>query len=179
MPAFAGVTERAEFKYENGFLDYRFSVLLEGASQTVYEVMTDYDRLDRLNNRIHESRVLSRYGPHSLKRLLEMEYCVLRFCFKLTFVETVEETANTITATIVPEESNFKKGFVQWHIVPVGKSHTRLEVRAKQAPGFWIPPIIGPAILKRLFLQEIRDVVTNLERVVRKLPQSNHGTRVQ
>ena len=84
-----------------------------------------------------------------------------------TFVETVEETAGTVTATIVPEESTFKKGFVEWRIVLVSESHTRLEVRAKQAPDFWIPPLIGPAILKRLFLQEVRDTVTNLERVVK------------
>ena len=167
IPAFAGVTEQAAFRYENGFLDYQFSASLEGSNKTVYDVITDYDHLERLNNHIYESRILTRYGPYSLKRLIEMKYCVLRFCFNLTFVETVEETADTVTATIVPEESTFKKGFVEWRIVPVSESHTRLEVRAKQAPDFWIPPLIGPAILKRLFLQEVRDTVTNLERVVK------------
>ena len=165
--ALAGVTERAEFDYSRGTLDYSFIALIEGSSNAVRAIITDYDRLYRLNKHIVESRVVERYGPHRLKRRLLMNYCFLLYCVDLDFVEDVEETQETITTTIVPEEGNFEDGVATWRIESVDENHTRVIMSAKQTPGFWILPLIGPMILKRVFIKEVRDTSVNLERIVK------------
>lgn len=165
--ALAGVTERAEFDYHRGRLDYSFTALIKGSSHAVRAIITDYDRLYRLNEHIVESRVVERYGPHTLKRRLLMKYCILAYCIDLDFVEDVEETSETITTIIVPEEGNFEAGVVVWRIEPVDETHTRVTMSAKQTPGFWIPPLIGAMILKHVFVKEVRETGINLERIVK------------
>ena len=165
--ALAGVTERAEFDYSRGTLTYSFVALIEGSSKAVRAIITDYDRLIRLNEHIVESRVVERYGPHRLKRRLLMNYCILFYCIDLDFVEDVEETQATITTTIIPDEGNFDDGVATWRIESVDEAHTRVIMNAKQTPDFWIPPLIGPMILKRVFINEVRDTSVNLERIVK------------
>lgn len=166
--AAAGTTERAEIRFEGRTYSYTFTALLDGSSEAVRAVVTDYDRLGRINDDIIESRVLERYGPGHLKRVLRMKHCLLVFCFDFDFVETVEETGERIATTIVPQESNFEDGVAEWRIEPVGERATRITVHATQTPGFWIPPVIGPFLLKRVFIKEINETCVNIERLAQE-----------
>ena len=167
VTAFAGVTERAEINYKRGTFNLTFIALIEGSSDAVRAIVTDYERMHQLNKHITESRVIERYGPNTLKRALVMKYCILIFCFDMDFVENVEETPDTVTTTIIPEESTFKDGIAVWRIESVDATHTRMSVIATNTPRFWIPPLIGPMILKRAFLKEARATGANLERIAK------------
>lgn len=167
--AHAGVTERAEFDYKRGILEYSFIALVEGSSNIVRAIITDYDRLHRLNEHIVESRVVERFDTHRLRRRLLMNYCILFYCVDLDFVEDIEETPATITMTVVSEAGNFEGGVASWRIEAVDETHTRVFMNAKQTPRFWIPPLIGPALLKRVFVKEVHKTRINLERIVKTM----------
>jgi len=159
-------TERAEIEFDRGTYSYTFIFVIDGATDAVRAVVTDYDRLHRINSHIVESRVIEHYDAHSLKRLLRLRRCILLFCFDLNFVETVEETPEKIVTTIVPEESTFEDGVAEWRIETVEGMRTRMSVSARQTPTFWIPPVIGPFILKRVMLKEVRETCANIERII-------------
>ncbi len=159
-------TERADIEFDRGTYSYTFIFVIDAATAPVRAIVTDYDRLDRINSHIVESRVIERYGAHSLKRVLRLRRCILLFCFDLNFVETVEEMPDKIVTTIVPEESTFEDGVAEWRIETVAGGRTRMSISARQTPTFWIPPVIGPYILKRVFLKELRDSCDNIERIV-------------
>ena len=104
------------------------------------------------------------YADGAHKRKLLVEQCILVFCFDLHFIEKVEAIGRQeFLATIIPEESNFRRGTARWQLEPLGTQRTRLRVMAEQEPDFWIPPVIGPAIIKRVFRKEIEETTKNIE----------------
>lgn len=169
----ASQTEKAEITFSGGTYSYTFIAVVQGGAEAVHAVVADYEHLQRLNDDIVESRVLERYGPGELKRVLRLEKCILMICFDIAFVERVSEAPNRIITTIVPDEGTFSEGTAAWLIEPVDASHTRITVNAIQTPEFWIPPILGPMVLKRVFLKEVAETCANIERIVLGLPPLN------
>jgi hypothetical protein len=161
----AGQTERAEMHFHDGSYEYTFTALLEGSSAAVHAIVTDYDNLGRINDDIVESRVLERYPGGGVKRVLRLTPCLLLFCFNLHFVESVRETPGRIVTTVIPAESNFADGRSEWRIEAIDAGRTRISVNARQTPTFWIPPVIGPLLLRHVFLREVRETCTNIERL--------------
>ena len=162
----AAVTERAEISFEGDTYQYTFIARLKGDAEDVHSIVTDYDHMKRINDDIVESRVLHRYENGELKRLLMLRHCILLFCFDMDFVERVHESAGHITTTMVPEESTFSDGTANWRIEALADGYTRVSVSARQTPRFWIPPVLGPLVLKRVFMKEVAETCANIERIV-------------
>ena len=143
---------------------YQFEADIAAPFDDTRAVVTDYNHLKRINDGVIESRIVKTYGKHKLKRELLMEQCVLVFCFDLRFTEQVEEHGrNKIVARIIPEESNFRRGIATWQLEAIGPANTRLRVNAEQEPDFWIPPVIGPTMIKHVFRKEIEETTQKIE----------------
>lgn len=166
--ALAAVTEKADLSFSGATYSYTFVAVVEGSAADVHAIATDYEHTAQLNDDVVESRVLAREGEHELTRLLRLEQCILLVCFDLIFVETVTETADRIITTIVPGASTFTEGSAAWHIEAVDATHTRITVSAIQTPNFWIPPVLGPLVLKRVFLKEVAETCASIERLARE-----------
>lgn len=166
-PALAAAeTERAEISFEGRTYQYIFIARMKGDINAVHAVVTDYDHMQRINDDIVESRVLARYDNGELKRLLRLRHCILVFCFDMDFVERVRESPGHIITIVVPEESTFLDGTANWQLQALDGGYTRISVSARQTPRFWIPPVLGPMILKRVFMQEVAETCANIERIV-------------
>ena len=164
-PARAAETESAAISFEGGTYQYTFVARLTGSAAAVHDIVTDFDGMQRINDDIIVSRILARYANGELKRQLKIRHCILVFCFDLNFVERVHESQGHLTTTIVPEESTFLDGTASWQIESLDDTHTRISVSARQTPSFWIPPVIGPLILKRVFMSEVAETCANIERI--------------
>ena len=165
LPLQASDTERAEISFQGRTYQYTFVARLKANAQDVHAVVTDFDHMKRVNDDIVESRVLHRYDDGELKRLLKLRHCILVFCFDMDFVERVHESPGHLTTTMVPEESTFLDGTASWQIEALDDGHTRISVSARQTPRFWIPPVLGPMILKRVFMSEVAETCANIERI--------------
>lgn len=143
---------------------YEFSVEVDAPIDAVRAVVTDYDHLERINNDVVQSDVLQIYDTSRLKRRMWINHCVLVFCFDLYFIEDVEILDDgSIQTTVLPAESNFKSGRSLWQIEAVSDAVTRISVQAEQTPDFWIPPLVGPIILKRAFMKEVHETAEKIE----------------
>lgn len=162
----AAETERAEISFTGGTYHYVFIARVKGELNAVHAVVTDFDHMQRINDDIVASRVLTRYDNGELKRQLKLRHCILVFCFDMDFVERVRESPGHVTTTMVPEESTFLDGTAVWQLEALDGGYTRISVRARQTPRFWIPPLLGPMILKRVFMQEVAETCINIERIV-------------
>lgn len=171
LSASAAVQEQADIRFHGRTYGYTFVALLDGPADAVRAVITDFDRQYRVNDNIRESRVLERYANGESKRRLLLRHCILVFCFDLDFVEHVRVSADEIVTTIIPAESTFTDGVARWHIQTVDATHTRISVTAEQTPRFWIPPVIGPIMLKHVFMTEVAETCANIER----LAQAEHA----
>lgn len=159
--------ETVDFHFAHNTFRYRYATLLTAPYDGVAAVLTDFERLHRLNDGIQASAVLEHYADGSVKRRLDVRQCVLMFCFDVVLVERVSVAPGRIEADIVPDEGSFEHGHMVWHYAARDPRHTRITFSAEQKLAFWIPPVIGPYILKRTFLAEVRATCARLEALAR------------
>jgi hypothetical protein len=165
----ASDVEQAEIKFVGSAYWHKFTIAVEGSLEAVREIVTDYDHLDRINGDIIKSEIIERFNETKLKRRLWLNHCVLVFCFDLYFVEHVEILNDgSIRTTVLPNESNFRRGVATWRLDSITDTSTRISVEAEQEPDFWIPPVIGPLLFKRTFMKEVRKTADNIEREARR-----------
>lgn len=156
----------ATIAFADGTYHYTFGTVVDAPLSAVRAIVTDYEHQQRLNDSITESRVLARFADGSLKRLLRLEQCVVGICFTLNYVEMVVEEDKLVTTTIVPGEGNFRDGVVRWQFDAQPDGRTRVTVDARQTPDFWIPPVIGPWVLERVYRREVRETCDNITRLL-------------
>ena len=169
--AFASTIESADIRFMGQSYHYRFSARVEAPAAAVRDVVTDYEQLARINDDIVLSRVLVRYDDSALKRQLLMKQCVLVFCFDINFIERVDFLSNgDISTTIIEGEGNFRRGQTVWRIEKLSKNSSRITMEADQEPDFFIPPVIGPLIMKRTFMREITETTNRIEQIARDAP---------
>ncbi|UCE89182.1 MAG: SRPBCC family protein [Pseudomonadota bacterium] len=161
-----GEVVKSSVKHRAGHYLIHMTMQIAAPAEFVYDHFTDFDRLQRVNNNILESEVLeSRDGYHRLR--VVSEGCAMLFCKRMVQTQEVREFQDGyIVATVVPEGSDFKSGTLVWHIRPdseAGDGMTRVDFNADLEPDFWVPPVIGPWLVKRAFYTESKETLAGLE----------------
>lgn len=153
--------------------DYRveISALVEGSQADVYRIATDFERLAELSDIVQASD-FDEYrdgdGARRIRRRLETRTCVLLLCFDAVVVEDVWMPGEGIIRTaIVPSGSDFVHGEGQWEILSAGDDTTIINFTSSFDPDFFIPPVIGSLLIKRMMLDATNQTIGNIERLVR------------
>lgn len=129
----------------------------------VRHLLTDYDHLGRVNPAIEASEVLLRRAPGDYRVRTVTLACVFFFCKRIHQVQDVIEAADgSIIATVVPAQSDFRRGYARVNLWREAGG-TRVLIRSEVEPAFWIPPVIGPWLIKRKLRTEALETVTHLE----------------
>ena len=154
-----------EVTEEKGVFYIKAIVVLHAPAEYVHSVLTDYVHIYRLNPSIIESEVLASPGNNVARVRTKVIGCVAFYCEEIERVEDVRILASgDIQAEIVPEFSQFKSGATLWRIQSMGES-ARLTYYAEMEPDFFIPPVIGNAIVKAKLQDEIMTSFTRLEKI--------------
>ena len=66
---------------------------------------------------------------------------------------------------------NFRRGDTLWRVTAIDEHRTLVSMQADQEPEFWIPPIIGPLLIKHSFVSEVHETVDKLERLANAVVQ--------
>jgi len=143
---------------------YEIRVVMEvdAPANNVRAILTDFANLDRLNASITTSRVIGAVRKGTVRVLTRMENCVLFFCLDMQKVEDVtQDERGRILVTIVPDSSNFRSGEASWEIQNTTRG-SRVIHHASLEPDISIPPLVGPAVLKKALQREIRESFNNL-----------------
>lgn len=159
----AATIEVLETTHNQGRYTVTFEVVLDAARDKVWQIMTDYDHLPRVSKIIVESRVLKQEDANRHRVGVTLEACVLIFC--KTVKRTVDIQANPqkeILVTEVPDQSDFREGVERWKVAAEGPK-TRLNYTAELVPDFFIPPLIGPLVVKYFLRREIRLTALEVE----------------
>jgi hypothetical protein len=161
--AVAGTIERLETTHANGRYTVSFEVVLDAPRDRVWQIMTDYERLPRVSKIIVESRILKQESAHRHRVGVTLEACVLIFCKTVKRVVDIEARPQTeIVVTDDPAFSNFSYAVERWRVAAEG-SRTRLNYTAEVVPDFFIPPLIGPPVVKYFLRREIRLTALEVE----------------
>ena len=153
MLCLAGNVHAAQFyslkvSHDGGRYQVSADVHLAASLPQVYKVLTDYNHLTRITGAILQSRLLKQLDAHTYLVFIESRACVLFFCHSIQETQQVMElTPQDIVADVIPQQSNVKMGSSSWHLDPEGDG-TRMHWEMTIIPNFWIPPLIGPALVE-------------------------------
>lgn len=141
---------------------------IDASPGAIYRAITDYDALEKLDKGIVESRLLERIGDNVALVYTRLTGCVLFFCRNVDRIERVEEISeHEIVAVVVPGDgSDISYEHSRWALIP-GETGTRIVYQSEIEPDFWIPAVIGPAILRGVLRRRVAQTLGNLEQAAR------------
>ena len=168
---YSGEIEYARSTHDGGEYEVEISAKLYGNWHDIYRVATDFEHLSRLSDLIVDSGVLKNENtdrPDDVRRWLITRICFPFYCFSAKLVEDVQfDGSNIIKTRIVPEDSDFEYGEAEWQINPDGDDDTVISFQSRFKPAFWIPPLIGPILVKRIMVDATSQTILAMEQIVR------------
>lgn len=164
----AGDVLNAKVEHADKRYFIELDMLIEADPQRVHQLLTDYNNLDRLNNSIKSSEVVYSLSERLHRVRVVTKACVMFFCKTIKQVQDVEQIGkNIIVATIVPELSDFDYAHARWSIQSESNM-TRVTFSSDLKPSFWVPPLIGPPLIKNKLYDEAIGTVETLERLAKQ-----------
>ena len=153
--------------------DNRYYISLEARIQAppaaVFSVITDYDRIRDLHRRVKESRVISRIDARTTEVFTRLRGCIAAlFCRTIRRVERVTESPpDGLDARVVPEKSDFSFGEVRWRLTDTDEG-TLLRYESEMVPDFWIPAILGDALVARSIERTTMQMIRSVEKLAQQ-----------
>jgi len=164
----AATIERLEAAHTDHRYTLSFEVVLDAERAKVWQIMTDYENLPRLSKTITESHLLKVEHTPEHRVSITFHACVLIFCKTMKKVVDIEARPESeIVVTGVPELSDFSYSVEHWQVSAEG-AQTRLRYHAEMVPDFFIPPIIGPWLVKSFLQREIRGIAAEVEALAKQ-----------
>ena len=153
----------AKVIHKSGVYTLSLDAWIRAPMPQVHDMLTDYTHLERVNPAVKESEIIHSSSPvhHRVRTLIVA--CIAFFCKELIQMWDVEQQHDyVIAATIVPELSNFHSGYANWALSGENDG-TRLRFTIQLEPSFWMPPLIGPWLIRYKLRKEALESVENLE----------------
>ncbi|MEE8237390.1 MAG: SRPBCC family protein [Gammaproteobacteria bacterium] len=135
----------------------------------VASVLTDYEHPNRLTPDVTGREIVGRQNGVTRVRT-EIHSCVVFFCKDITLTQDVTVVAGAIKADIVPEESDFRSGYLLWSITSGDLGGAHIQYESVIEPDFFIPPLVGGYFMRKRFRQQIFATAENLEREAAREP---------
>ena len=160
----SGEITHASVEYDQGVYTVEFDATVMTSLARTYYLLTDFDNLEVINDSIVESDRLESSDPSMQRCRLLLKSCILFFCRDVVLTEDVRSNGkDEIIATIDPEHSDFESGSSVWNLLPADSQHTNIILRRTLEPDFWIPPVIGPLLIKNKMIQELSRMIEQIE----------------
>jgi hypothetical protein len=159
----AGGVLDSSVTYENGVYALSIEVRIEAPVDMVYRLITDYDHLHDINPAVRESRILHTYSPVKHRVRTVTRVCVLFYCRDVTQTQDmVQSPGYSIEAEILPRDSDIRRGSGHWRLTAEDDA-TILRFQADIVPAFFMPPLIGPWLIRREMVNQMSEIVTIIE----------------
>jgi hypothetical protein len=174
----AGAAELVDIQVSNTDNQYflESESVLKASVPSVFKVLLDYENFTKLSSVYEESRYLES-GPDGAPRVYTLaQGCMLFVCRSVEKVERLETRFNRrIVATVIPEYSNLEQGVTEWLLTADGEN-TRLVYRMELTPKFWVPPLIGPPIIRYVLAKGGEEALQRLEAAANELDLAHSST---
>ena len=154
VTAFAATTQAAEMlsievNHDKGTYTMTSEVWFDARIAQVYDVFRYWDNSTKFSSAIIESRDLEPDAQGRPQFYVRNKGCVLFFCTSFERRGYVEAEHNTVIYAFVdPETSDFHLSNERWKFNE-RNGGTVVIYDLKMRPKFWIPPGIGPYLIKR------------------------------
>ena len=158
---------QVQVQRQEGRYSVRVDTAIAAPPERVLAVLQDYEHLGRLHKSVLESRILEQHA-RGARVQVRLRGCVLFFCTEMEEVLDYDASpdGSWLTATIEPSDTGFRSGRMRWDLEEAPQHRSRLRYQAELEPAFWVPPLLGPWMLKRSLRQLALDMTASLNRLV-------------
>ena len=137
----------------------------EATQSQLYNTLIDFDKYPLFSSAFVEAENREPDEQGRPQFYTRMEGCAMLFCKTYIRVGYLElQPKFDIVAMVDPEESNFAYSRERWQLIPEGEG-TLMIYDFEMEPGFWVPPIIGPYVIKRALRSGGSNAVNRIEAV--------------
>jgi len=146
-------------------------LVMDAPAPAVFRALQDYAALARYNPDLRAVRVEATGAPDRVRLFTTIHTCVLVFCKTMHQEQIMTATASAdggvLTADLV--RGDFRRGQGRWTVgpCPTPRRATCMDIRIELVPAFWVPPLIGPWVIRRKMDEEARRTSAGLERTAR------------
>lgn len=149
------------------------TVALEATASAAYAVMTDYPNLVAINPAVVSATPLAGAPAGATRLATHVRVCVAWFCRDLHQVQDMRAAPTAsgggqLQATVLPDRSDLRFGEARWTIWPC-EAGACLRFVTTIEPDFWVPPLIGPWIIKRKLREEAIQTAQGIETAAQAL----------
>jgi hypothetical protein len=168
LPAAWGMELRSvEVGEHDGRYTVSFEARIDVPVDRALHLMLTPDLWPQLSPIITKVKVLIRDAAGPRRVQVTYHDCVLIFCKTLRKTEDVAIGRDgRIESLAIPAESDFSYAREDWQIV-AEDGGTRIRYRSEMVPNFFVPPLIGPYILKSRMRAQLTQTAANLEKLSR------------
>jgi hypothetical protein len=154
-----------EVEYEQGIYTMRSEAWFDATVEQVYEVFRYWDNSTKFSSSIVESRDVEPDAVGRPQFYVLNKGCVLFFCTSFERRGYVEAELNkVILAFVHPETSDFHLSNESWRFEK-RNGGTVVTYDLEMKPKFWIPPGIGPYLIKRKLRNSGGDAIDRIETI--------------
>ena len=158
-----------EVEHDKGRYSVNSEVWFDASVAQVFEVFRQWDLSTQFSSAIVESRDIAADEDGRLGYYVRNEGCVLFFCKSFVRQGHVELKLNEeLRAVANPAISDFRMSNESWTFVAEGGG-TVVIYNLLMEPDFWVPPGIGPYLIKRKFRNNGGDAIDRIETIAQGL----------
>ena len=147
-------------------------IVFDAAPARVFAALRDYPAMVRYNPDLRAVRVETTSEPDRVRLFTTVHTCVLLFCKTVRQQQLMTASASAdggggiLQAQLIPQRGAFE-GHARWTVEPcrANRSPTCMDVRIVLVPLFWMPPVLGPWLIRRKMQQEAQLTSRGLERI--------------
>jgi len=168
----AGELHSLDVTRDGGRYELVAETRLDARAEDIFAVLIDYEDggFGRISSVYKESDYLEPAPDGTPIVYTRMEGCLLGFCKSMERVERLEvDEPHYIRTVALPEHSDFEFSVSEWELRPVDGG-TEVTYRLAFDPAFWVPPVIGPLVLKHQLKAGGERAIYRIERLARGEP---------
>lgn len=164
--AAAQVTGAALYRLDVSSSGDRYHVTAEAQLNAdpadVHAAIMDIVHLPQISPDIHKAVVIRRVNVNAEVVYMETHICVGIFCRTLKQMQQITEiSSQDIVAVTLPEGSNVQ-GSSSWHL-QADAGGTRMYWETTLEPDFWLPPFIGPLLVREAVQEQAEVFIHGIE----------------
>jgi len=152
--ASAAEMQGIDVQYEDGFYTLESTVWFDAGIEATYDVFSRWDLSEAFSSAVVEARDLEPDESGRPGFYVRNRGCILFFCKSLTRQGWVErEPLSELRAFADPQHSDFEVSNETWTFTE-SDGGTNVTYHLYMRPAFWVPPAIGPYMIKRKLRKE-------------------------
>ena len=174
-PTISGAAELRSLsvEYEGGYYLMDTEVWFDVGQEAVFNVFLDWDLAVDFSSVIIEAKNVGPDEYGGMGFYIHNRGCILFFCKSARRNGSVTSEAYSIIRAVAdPELSDFDLSEETWTF-RTADNGTIVRYELKMKPSFWIPPVIGPYLMKKKLRVDGSDAFNRIERIAQQ--RQNQG----